>query len=54
MYWGIDMEEFLKTLLSSLNSIEVKGKDNIDILLGCILAVEKMQETLTKEVGEDG
>lgn len=34
------MEEFLKTLLKSLNQIEVKGKENIDILLGCMMAVE--------------
>ena len=54
MCWGIDMNEFLNTLLQSLNSIEVKGKNNIDILLGCILAVEKMQETMKDEVTTDG
>lgn len=35
------MKEFLDQLLSSLNQIEVKGKSNMDILLGCIMAVEK-------------
>ena len=34
------MKEFLKTLISTLNGIEVKGKDNMDSLLGCILAAE--------------
>lgn len=36
------MKDFLTTLLKSLNSIEVKGKENIDILLGCMMAVEQM------------
>ena len=35
------MKEFLQTLLVSLNNLTVKGKDNIDILLGCMMAVEK-------------
>lgn len=35
------MKDFLNTILRSLNRIEVKGKDNMDILLGCILVVEK-------------
>lgn len=34
------MDTFLKTLLESLNRIEVKGKENIDILLGCMMAIE--------------
>ena len=37
----IIMEEFLTTLISTLNSIEVKGKDNLDSLLGCIIASER-------------
>lgn len=32
--------EFLQRLLDSLNCLEVKGKDNLDILLGCIMAIE--------------
>lgn len=35
------MKDFLKTLLSSLDTLEVKGKQNLDILLGCMMAVEK-------------
>ena len=34
------MEQFLTTLLATLNDIEVKGKANLDSLLGCILACE--------------
>lgn len=34
------MKEFLYTLLRSLDAIEVKGKSNMDILLGCMNAVE--------------
>lgn len=36
------MISFLNSLLLSLNSVEVKGKQNIDILLGCMMAIEKM------------
>ena len=36
------MKEFLETLLKTLNCIEVKGKDNVNYLLGCICAVENM------------
>ena len=36
------MKEFLGTLLNSLGSIEVRGRDNLDTLLGCMLAVERM------------
>ena len=51
------METFLKTLLESLNRIEVKGKENIDILLGCIIAIENALEQLNnpqKEEETDG
>ena len=53
------MIDFLNTLLKSLNSIEVKGKQNMDILLGCIFAVEnkivelQAPEEVTEEA-EDG
>lgn len=53
------MIDFLNTLLKSLNSLEVKGKSNMDILLGCIFAVEnKIAELQTPveaiEEAEDG
>ena len=37
---NITMNEFLTTLITTLNGIEVKGKANMDALLGCILAAE--------------
>lgn len=37
---GINMKEFLTTLITTLNDIEVKGKKNMDALLGCIVAAE--------------
>lgn len=54
------MIDFLNTLLKSLNSIEVKGKQNMDILLGCIFAIEGKIDELQipveeeTEVNEDG
>lgn len=43
------MKDFLYTLLTSLNNIEVKGKSNIDVLLGCIFAVENKIEELSAD-----
>ena len=34
------------TLISTLGDIEVKGRENMDKLLGCILAVEEMRKAL--------
>lgn len=44
------MEEFLKTLISTLNNIEVHGRDNLDRLLATIMAAEqKLEELRTEE-----
>jgi len=43
------MEEFLKTLIFTLNNIEVKGKENLDRLLATIMAAEKKLEELSEE-----
>lgn len=59
------MKEFLYTLLRSLDCIEIKGKDNMEILIGCIYAIEgKIAEIeadeqipgpiINEEVSEDG
>lgn len=52
------MKEFLATLLQSLNQIEVRGKENMDVLLGCIFAIEKKISEIdadkTTEVTDDG
>ncbi len=31
---------FLQALRNSLETIEVKGKSNLDVLLGCIMAID--------------
>lgn len=48
------MEEFLKQLLTTLNQLEVKGKTNLDYLLGAIVAIESAIEQLkpTEETEE--
>ena len=48
------MDTFLKTLLESLNRIEVKGKENIDILLGCMIAIENTIEQLNNPPTNEG
>ena len=53
----MEIFEMLKTLELSLGSIEVRGKENLDLLLGSIMAVEKMISMLDnqkKEENEDG
>ena len=56
--WGIDMFTILD-VINTLNTIEVKGKDNLDKLLGCIMALEAMREAekneedATEEVTEE-
>ena len=48
------MEDFLNTLLKSLNQIEVRGRQNLDVLLGCIMAIENAIEQLPKEEEDNG
>lgn len=43
------MKDFLNQLLFSLGCIEVKGKENLDTLLGCILAIEQQIASLDAE-----
>lgn len=51
----LSMKDFLETLLKTLNQIEVKGKDNVNYLLGCICAVEKVLNDMeTQEEKTDG
>lgn len=33
-----------KSLIATLNDIDVKGKSNMDKLLGCILVLEQLQK----------
>lgn len=46
------MKDFLERLAMSLNSIEVKGKDNMDTLLGCIIAIEHEIDKLNEDKEE--
>lgn len=47
------MKEFLIMLLRSLNNIEVKGKDNMDVLLGCMMAIENKIVEINEERNKD-
>lgn len=38
----------IKLVVSTLNSVEVKGKDNLDKLLGCINALESVVQIMEK------
>ena len=33
----------IQTVINTLNSIEVSGKQNLDYLLGCIMALEQIE-----------
>lgn len=58
-YWERreDMDtNLIKMVISTLDSIEVKGRDNLDKLLGCINALEAIvqsAEIKSKQVKED-
>lgn len=49
------MKEFLLTLINTLNSVEVKGKSNLDAILACIVAAERELAKIDAEesVGEE-
>lgn len=36
------MQEILNQLIFTLNKIEVRGRENIDMLLGCIMTLENL------------
>lgn len=49
------MKEFLAQLQESLERLEVRGTDNLNILLGCILAIKNARAALEKppEISEE-
>lgn len=47
------MTEFLTNLLNSLEQIEVKGKNNLDLMLGCMMAIENVIGELNKGTEEN-
>lgn len=48
------LEQKLLLLLSSLEKVEVRGKENMKILAGCIEYVESMINDIRKEGAENG
>lgn len=40
-------------IIATLNSIDVRGQDNMDKLLGCILALERMENELKNPVNKE-
>ncbi len=49
------MSDKLLAVIRALNKIEVRGEDNLDILLGCIMTLKRMQAELEKsEVSANG
>jgi hypothetical protein len=40
------MLQIIKSLIITLEKVEVRGKDNLDMLLGCIKTLEKLLETI--------
>ena len=40
------MEELIRKVLATLDKVEVKGKDNIDHMLGCMLTLEKIADAM--------
>ena len=48
------MKDFLRQLLTSLEQVEVRGKHNLDIMLGCMMAIEQaIKKMETPEQEED-
>lgn len=46
------MKEIFDRLIFTLGRIEVRGKDNLDMLLGCINALEKLKGMIKEETRE--
>lgn len=42
----MNMEELIRKVLATLDRIEVKGRENIDMLLGCMQALEKVADAM--------
>lgn len=43
----------IRCVIATLNDIEVKGKDNLDKLLGSIMALEGIAQMMEQPVPED-
>ena len=40
------MEELIRKVIATLDTIEVKGRDNMDKLLGCMQALDRVAEAM--------
>ena len=40
------MEELIRKVLATLNTVEIKGKANMDKMLGCMQALEKIADAM--------
>lgn len=47
------MKEKIQSVISGLGLIEVHGKNNLDLLLGCIMTLELLADTM-QEGTSDG
>lgn len=46
------MKEIFDKLIFSLGRVEVRGKENMDILLGCIQTIEQLRDMIKIETRE--
>lgn len=49
-----ESKNILTLVTSTLNQIEVKGEDNLDMMLGCIRALKNIIESIDKEGEANG
>lgn len=42
----MNMEELIRKVLATLDKVEVKGKDNMDRLLGCMQVLTKIADAM--------
>lgn len=42
------MEELIRKVLATLDKVEVKGKANMDMMLGCMQALEKVADAMKR------
>ncbi len=50
----MDILSFLNTLENTLCNLEVRGRDNIDRLMGCFIAIDNMKQAILKDGEENG
>lgn len=42
----MNMEELIRKVIFTLNKVEVKGRDNLDRMLGCMDALKKVADAM--------